>query len=424
MNIEITATRSEGLERRIAVRVPVEAVRDAEDRAARRYASSARLPGFRPGKAPPAVIKKRFREEIRQQVIEDLVQVAYREVLDREQLKIASQPHIHGLTLTDGEPMTFELHVEVRPEVTLERTHGFRIARPAADVSEERVRQQIDELRNERATWNPVEERPQPGDMATVLLATADENGEMPEGREVRLVLGAGRAIPGIEELIMELTPGTTVQRPVRWPDDFPDEAQRGQSKMVRVMLQDVKRKSLPPLDDAFAGEVGDFESLAALEAAVRSDLQENAGREADAAVRAQILDEIANANPFDVPPSWVVSLLDAYVEAYQVPEDQQEQFRQQFRPVAERQVRRDLILETLADREQLRATEADIDERVSELAQKRNANPAQIYASLQKAGRLKEIERALTEDRVFAWLQARNEIDGVPPTVMPTSAG
>src|SRR3954468_22004794 len=142
MNIEITPKKTEGLERMIEVRVPVETVRDAEDKAARRYATSVRLPGFRPGKAPPAIVKKRFKDAIRQQVIESLVQEAFQEVMDREKLKVASQPHIHGLKFEEGQPMTFELHLELRPELNLERTQGFRITRPAATVTDDQLQEQ------------------------------------------------------------------------------------------------------------------------------------------------------------------------------------------------------------------------------------------------------------------------------------------
>jgi len=225
-------------------------------------------------------------------------------------------------------------------------------------------------------------------------------------------VLGERQAIPGIEELIMELSPGETVERSVRWPDDFPDEEQRGKSKTVRVTLQDVKRKELPALDDSFAREVGDFETLEALQAAVRKDLEENARRDADASVRQQLLDEIAGANPFAVPPSWVGQLIDGYVQAYRVPDDERERFAGEFRPIAERQVRRDLILDSIAEKEGLRATEADLDDRIAELARKRNADPGQVYASLQKAGRLKEIEQGLTEEKVFKWLLERNTVE------------
>jgi trigger factor len=412
MDIQITTKKSEGVERLLEVQVPVEAIREAEDKTARRYATSVRLPGFRPGKAPPQLVKKRFKDAIRQQVIESLVQEAFQEVVDREKLKVASQPHVHDLKFTEGEPLTFELHVEVRPEISLARTQGFRVARPASAINDEQVREQIEQMREQKATWHPVDTKPAPGDMVTVLLATSDEDGTMPDGKDYRLVLGSGQAIPGIEELVMELTPGETAERPVRWPDDFPDESQRGKSKNVRVTLQDVKRKELPALDDAFAREVGDYESFDALQSTVRKDLEENAHREAESTMRSQLLDEIGSANPFPLPPSWVNQLIDGYVQAYRVPEDERDRFAGEFRPIAERQVRRDLIIDTIAETEGLRATEADIDDRIGELAQKRNADPGQVYASLQKAGRLKEIEQGLTEEKVFKWLMDRNTVE------------
>ena len=411
MNIEITPKKTDGLERLIEVRVPIETVRDAEDRAAQRYATNARLPGFRPGKAPPAMIKKRFKDAIRQQVLESLIQEAYQEVLDREKLKVASQPHVHDLKFEDGQPLSFELHVEIRPEVALARTQGFRVTRTKASVTDDSVREQIEQLRDQKATWSPVDGRPSPGDMVRVELSTADENGEFPEPREYPLVLGAGQAIAGVEELIMQLSSGETIEQAVRWPDDFPDEAQRGKTKPVRLHLLEVKHKTLPALDDAFARGVGDFDSLAALEATVRNDLDEHANRDADAGVRQQLVDQISAANPFDVPPSWVAQLIDGYAQAYQVPEGDRDKFRAEFRPVAERQVRRDLIIDTIAESEGLKASESDIDDRVADVAAKRNADPGQVYASLQKAGRLREIEQSITEDKVFAWLLERNEV-------------
>lgn len=410
MDIQITTKKSEGVERLLEVSVPADAVRDAEEKTARRYASQVRLPGFRPGKAPTAVVRKRFKDAIRQQVLETLVQEAYKEVIDREQLKVAAQPHIHDVKFEEGESLTFELHVEVRPELALARVEGFSITRPEVMVTDEQLTEQIEQLRDQRASWSPVEGKPAPGDMVVVELATADEGGELPEAKEYRLVLGGGQAIPGVEELIMELTPGETVERSVRWPDDFPDEEQRGKTKPVRVTLKDVKRKTLPELDDAFAREIGDFDSVDALRAAVRTDLEENATREAESNVRSQIIDQITDANPFDVPQSWVSQLVDGYMEMYQIPAQERERFGGEFRPIAERQVRRDLIVDAIAERENLRATEADVDDRIAEMAGKRNTDPGKLYASLQKSGRLKEIEQGITEERVFAWLLERNK--------------
>lgn len=412
MDIQITPTKTEGVERRLQVSVPPDAVRDAEERAARRYASQVRLPGFRPGKAPADMVRRRFAGAIRQEALESLVQDAYREVLEREKFQLASQPHVHDVKFDETQALTFELHVEVRPTIELARVSGFRIQRPPVAVTEEQLREQLEALREQRAAWSPVEDRPAPGDMVTVMLATADESGEMPEGREYRLVLGGGQAIAAVEEVVMSVKPGETVEQPVKWPDDFPDEAQRGQTKRVRVELKDVKRKSLPELDDAFAREVGDFDSLASLEAAVRADLAKHAERESEAAVRQQLVDEVIAANAFDVPASWVDQLVQAYGEAYQIPEEERARFAGEFRPMAERQVRRDLVIDTIAEREGLTATEADLDDRISEVAKERGADPGQLYASLQKAGRLKELERSITEDKVFKYLTEQSTIE------------
>jgi len=405
MNIEITKQEGSGVDRHVQVSVPVETGKDAEDKAARRYASSVRLPGFRPGKAPATMVRKKFAEAIRQEAVEAIVRDAYKEIVEKQELKIASQPHVHDLKFEEGQPLTFELHFEVRPTIDLARTSGFRVTKKNVVVTNENVRDQIESIRDQRAAWAPVDGKPLPGDMVNVEISTGEDSGT--EARSYPLVLGAGQAIPGIEELIMEAAPGETVERPVKWPDDFPDESERGQTKTVKVRLQDVKRKSAPALDDAFAREVGDFDSLAALETAVRSDLEEHGKRDADADVRQKII----GANPFEVPPSWVKQFADNYAEAYQIPEDERERFSTEFRSMAERQIRRDLVIETIAERENLGSTEKDLDDRITEQAEKRGVNPGQLYAQLEKSGRLKEIERSLTEDKVFQWLLEKNEV-------------
>lgn len=412
MEIEITTTKSEGAERRIQVAVPAATVLDAKKKAARRVAQQVRMPGFRVGKAPTAIVEKKYAEAIQQEALEQVMRDAYQAVVEKEQLKLVTQPHAHDVKFGEDDSLSFELHCEVQPEVTLAKVEGFRVTRPSTTVTNDMVKEQIEQLRDQRAVWTPVTEKPAEGDMVVVMLAMADDAGDLPEGKEYRVVLGAGQAIPAIEEVLMEVAPGATIERSVRWPDDFPDEAQRGKTKTVRAEMKEVKRKTLPALDDAWAREMGDFDSLEALTTAVRTDLEASSLREADAKVRGLILDEIIGANDFAVPPSWVNSLVQSYGKAYQIPEAEQERFAGEFRATAERQVRRDLVIETLATREGLTANEADVDARVQEMAEKRDANPGQVYAQLQKAGRLQELERSITEDRVFAWLLSHNTVE------------
>jgi trigger factor len=412
MELTITPTETTGISRRMQISIPVATVAEYEERAAKKYVTQATLPGFRQGKAPAAMVRKRFADAIHQEAIDALVNEAFREAVDREKLDLATQPHLHDLKDQPGEPLEFELHCEVRPELKLEKLEGFALERREAPVNDETIGEQIERLREQRADWAPVTgDKAAPGDMVSVALSTADENGDLPPGREYKLVMGGGQAIAGIEELVMEAKPGETIERSVRWPDDFPDESQRGQSKLVRVTVNDIKRKSLPALDDAFARELGDFDTVDALRDAVRKDMGDHARREADAEVRGRLIDSIVEANPFDVPGSWVRQLVDAYAQMYQVPDAERERFAQEFRGMAERQVRRDLIVDTLAKRENLTASSSDVDSRIEEIAKAQNADPGQVYAQLQKGGRLNEVEREITETRVFEWLLERNPV-------------
>ena len=208
------------------------------------------------------------------------------------------------------------------------------------------------------------------------------------------------------------MLPGETRETEVRVPEDHPDESRRGQSRRVRIALHEVKRQELPPLDDAFAREVGDFEDLAALRAAVRQDLEREAAREADAQVRQALLSQVIEANQVPAPESLVHRLMHGYADMYRIPQEQLGQFEQQFHPVAETQVRRDLALDALVEAQGLRATEAELDARIAQLAEGRGVPVAELYGNLQKANRLGELERSITEEKAFAYLLSQSTVD------------
>jgi trigger factor len=175
-----------------------------------------------------------------------------------------------------------------------------------------------------------------------------------------------------------------------------------------------VKRQDLPLLDDAFAREVGEFENLDALRAAVRQDLEREAQREADAQLRQNLITQIVEANRVQAPESLVHRLMHRYAEMSGVPADELEQFEQRLHPVAETQVKRDLVLDALVETHALRATEQELDARIAKLAEARNVPASQLYASLEKSKRLPELERAITEEKVFDFLLPQSTVEEV----------
>jgi len=412
--ITVEKTAEDSASKSLRVTVPVDRVREAEAKAVSYYVQRARLPGFRPGKAPAAVVRKRFGDAIRQTVLEEVIRESWETARSTESLKPVTDPSIRNLKFEEGSPIEFDLLVEVRPEIKLERTGGFRLERRVEPVAETAVDEQLARLQEQKAAWIPVEgAKPSPGQMVRVEVAPLDESGAG-AAQPYDLVLGQNQAIPDLEERIMTLLPGEETDAEVKFPDDHPDESRRGQTRRVRVKLHDVKRQELPVLDDAFAREVGDFENLDALRAAVRTDLEREAAREADAQVRQAAIQQVVEANNVEAPESLVHRLMHGYAEMYRVPPEQLEQFEQQFHEVAAAQVRRDLVLDAVVEANGLRATEAELDQRVGELAAARGVPAGQLYGTLQKANRLPELERAITEEKAFAWLLQQSTIEEV----------
>jgi len=410
--ITVEKTAEDSASKSLRVTVPVDRVRQAEAKAVQYYAQRARLPGFRPGKAPVAVVRKRFNDAIRQTVLEEVLRESWETAKTAESLKPITDPSIRNLKFEEGSPIEFDLLVEVRPEIKLERVGGFRVERRVQPVTDSGVDEQLARLQEQKAAWLPVTgEQPSPGQMVRVEVAPL-EDGNPGTAQPYDLVLGQNQAIPELEERIMALRPGESADSEVRFPDDHPDESRRGQSRRVRVTLHEVKRQELPTLDDAFAREVGDFEDLAALRAAVRQDLEREAAREADAQVRQALLSQVIEANQVPAPESLVHRLMHGYADMYRIPQEQLGQFEQQFHPVAETQVRRDLALDALVEAQGLRATEAELDARIAQLAEGRGVPVAELYGNLQKANRLGELERSITEEKAFAYLLSQSTVD------------
>ena len=410
--ITVEKTAEDSASKSLRVTVPVDRVREAEAKAVKYYAKRARLPGFRPGKAPEAVVRKRFNDAIRQTVLEEVLREGWETAKTAESLKPIADPSVRNLKFEEGSPIEFDLLIEVRPEIKLERVGGFRLERTVAPVPDSAVEERIASLQEAKAAWIPVAgEKPSPGHMVRVEVAPIEDGGAG-AAQPYDLVLGQNQAIPELEERIMQLLPGETAETEVRFPDDHPDESRRGQSRRVRITLHEVKRQELPPLDDAFAREMGDFESMDALRAAVRSDLERDAERDADAQVRQSLLAQLVEANGIQAPESLVHRLMHGYAEVYRIPPEQLPAFEQQFHEVAETQVKRDLVLDAVVEQQGLRATEAEIDARIAAMAEARGVSPGELYGSLQKANRLAELERGITEEKAFDYLLQQSTVD------------
>jgi trigger factor len=425
-DLRVSVQEPQSWSRRLSITVPRERVQRTRTSVTSRLAGNLRLPGFRKGHTPRSLVEKQFGAQIEQETLDRLIQEAYREALSTTELNPITQGQVGNIQYEPGTELTFDVEFEVQPAVTLDRVGGFVVARPSAEVGEEEVDSILERIRAERAVLHPVEDGSKPdwGDEVTVEITDRDAppaEGEDAASRTYRFALGEGQAIPDVEEAIMTLAPGEEADFDVRFPEDFPDEAQRGQEQHLHIKLTSLGRRELPEADDEFARSLGDFEDMAALRARVLDDLRADASRRAEAAVRDGLLGQLLEANPFDVPQSMVeryiafsAGLVDNRGNERQLTPEQAEQFsqyREIMRPQAEATVKRMLVVETLADREGLRATEDDLDARVQELAEKNGRTPTDVWLELERSGQLQALENEITEDKVFDYLKSQSTV-------------
>ncbi len=418
MSIETTDLRvaveeSDGCRRRLSVTVPAGAVRDERRRAARELAGRMKMKGFREGKIPPEVVERRYGETLDREVLDTVIGEAYRQALRLEELTPISQGQVEEVKYERDQDLTFEVAFDVRPEVGVERLGGFVVERPRAEAGEEEMEKVLERLREQNAVFRPEEEgRPAPGDEVSVRIDPVEEGEPKGEARTYEIVLGKEEAIPEVEDAIRTLEPGESGTFTIAFPEDFPDEERRGQERTLHISLDARKVRELPELDDSLARQVGDFEDLEELKEAVRGDLTREAEQQAEAAVRSRLTGFLLEANPFDVPQSMVDSYLDQLLgDTEGADPERLEEARHELRPQAERAVKRILLVERIAESQGLEASEEEVDTRIEKIAEQNDARPEEVYARLQKAGRLEALEREITEEKVFAFLKERSEI-------------
>ncbi len=416
-SLRVTVTEGERCHRSVEVEVPAELV--AAERAAvlREYASRVKLKGFRKGKAPAHVLLQNYGGDIHEETIDRAIEKACRQALDSRGMQPVSDVKVADLHYSGGGVLSFKASFEVRPEVKLGRLGGFRIERPPATVPDGAAEAILERLRRQHAVWETAENgRPEAGDSVTVLVTKLEGTGDGSGGdgdRQYDLVLGEGQALPDIEDAIRTLTAGGADEFDVAFPDDYPDEARAGTRHRLKIELISRRVLELPTLDDAFAGSVGDFDDLDALRARIGRDLEREARSRAEGELRAQLLDMVVEANPFDVPDSMVEACTEAIIDDDgDLEPDMLEKLRAELRPSSELAVRRELLVKRIVEEHGLRASEREIGAKVREIARQAGRSPSAVRARLRKSGGLTNIERAITDAKLFGFLMAQSGIE------------
>jgi trigger factor len=396
------------------------------DRAFSLVGRQARLPGFRPGRAPRHVLERMFGEQIRREVLGRLVEESFHHAVHEHQLAIVGTPEIDAdEVLTPGEALKYSALVDVRPVIDLRDLSAVEASRPNIVVQDADIDRVVSQLRESVAQLRPVERAMvETGDVVTVNVTTRFPDAEPQRRENVLLEAGGGTFPEALERQLVGQSRGAQVTIAVPYPADYANASLAGKTADFDVEVVDVREKELPTLDDDFARDHGRSESLDDLRGKIRADLERQASAQADAHVREAIIDQLITQHPFEAPTSLVDRRCDAILASLDLripPGADQEAAlqaaRTELRPRAERDVRAELILDAIAEREEIAITDADVESEIDAVAAREGQAPERVRAYYQRPEargalrarltRLRALERVLERAKIMPAAEA-----------------
>jgi trigger factor len=407
----------------VKVEIPQDIV-DAEiDRLARDYSRKARIPGFRPGKAPARVIKQRFKDQILHDVAQDLIPRAVDDALRERGVEAVDTPDVRDVTVEEGRPLTFTASFDTVPAFEPGDLSTITLQRAAVAIDDEAVNGALQRLRDRGARFEPVEGRGvDHGDTVVLDLERQDASGQPDKHTDVSIELGAKSNPPGFDEQLLGLEAGATKSFVIHYPQDYPIGELANSDVSYTVTVKGLKRRVLPELDDEFAKDLGEFDTLDALKTRIREDLEHEAKHEAERTLRADLMKQLAPRVPFEVPTSLVEREIDRRIEEFarrlmdQNVDPRQagidwNAFRESQREVARNTVAAALVLDEVTRREQIAVSDDEVEREVATYAERTGRTPTAVRAALEKEGGLSRIAAGLRREKSIDFVMSRAKI-------------
>lgn len=406
-----------GCKHELEITVPLAEVTEETERAAATIRDKVRLPGFRPGKAPLAMVKSRFAKDIRQEVLEKLVPKSFYAAAEQDHLQVVSQPNVTDVHFHDGEPLKFKAEFEVAPSFELSEYQGLDVTYAEPVVTDADVAARLSDIRDRKAEY--VNEEPRPladGDYAVVSIESLSGVAEPVKQDELMLKLGDSATMTAFTENLRGASPDDVRQFDVTYPEDYDRENLRGRTVRFKATVKAVRRKELPELNDDFAKDLGDYQTLEELKDAVRKGILAERDRQARDETKHQLLEKLVDMHPFDVPDVFIDRQIEANlnnqfqqlaaqgIDPRQLKLDWQK-LREAQKDRATRDVRASLLLEKIADREAIGATQEEVDREVQRYARQQREPVAAVRARLEKEGALGRIAGQIRTEKTLSFL-------------------
>jgi trigger factor len=411
--VKVAVEEVEACKRKLAVEAPAEVVQQEWEAAYGRVQKQARLPGFRKGHVPRALVKLHFAADVRREVAEHLIPAVYRQAVSDAHLDPVNEPDLQEVRLEEGAALSFTAVVEIKPEIALGEYKGVEVEHAPRAVTSDDIDETLAQMREQHAEFRSVDRPAGPGDLVIIDYTLAPEGQEPHTETGYAFLVGGGSVMPEIDQAVVGMRSGEERQLGVRFPDDHRNEALRGRAGTATAKVVEVKEKILPALDDDFAKSLGEFDSLPAVREEIKKQLEARRVREERLALENKLVEALLARHEFAVPESMTMRQI-----AHQV-EHARERMRRQgldpdatqwdvgkivteLKPGAEKAVRRALLLEAIASREGLAVAEAEVDAEVEKIAAASQRPAPAVRRMMEKSGDLDTLRHGLRERMTF----------------------
>ena len=408
----------EGCRHSLEIAIPADEVETEANRVTADVQKRAKLPGFRPGKAPASLIRKQFAGDIRQQVVENLIPKALQKQIEAENLNVVGRPDIKDLHFHEGQPLRFKAEFEVFPQIELGEYKDVEIEYHEPEVGDEDVEKRLNEIRDQKAEYVNVDPRPlENGDFAVVALESiASVEGEPVKQDEMVLEIGGAETFEAFSENLRGLAPGDEKEFEVAYPEDYGAARLAGKMIQFHATVKGIRKKELPELNDEFAQDLGDYRNIGEVRDAIRKGLLAQRQHEAQSEAKNKIVDKLVEAHDFPVPDVFIERQIESRVEqSLRTMADQGvdlqkvkldwNKVREAQRDKAGREVKASMLLSRISEREAIHATRDEVDKEVERIARQNREAVAAAHMRFEKDGTLGRIANHIQTEKTLNFL-------------------
>ncbi len=419
---ETTESKQDGVKREISVEIPAEEVSRETDAIIQKYQKVARLPGFRTGHVPATIIRQRFKEDLKSDVVEALVPRYFRKETEKLGMVPVSQPRVTDLHIHDGEPLRFKASFEIMPEIKVDGYKELRAEHPEIAVKEEEVEEALNNVREQHATYTTVEGSTlSDGDFAQASMNGRPKDiGDKTQPvhmDEILIEIGGKNTVPEFSANLRGASAGDERQFEVVYPEDTNDKRLAGKTFIYTVKVQAIKQKNLPELNDAFAKELGEFENLEAVRKQIRENMEAERKHAAEREAKDKLVAELVRRNEFEVPESLVERQIDLRLErglrALAAQGMKMEDMKKMDLPrlragqhdQALQDVKSSLLLDRIAELEKIDVSEDELNHDLEALALQSKQSLEAVRSRLTQDGGLDRIRNRIRSEKTLEFL-------------------